>query len=143
MRAPLTQKVGHPPDNGPQFIARDFRSFVRLTGMTHVRTSPYYPQSNGKIERWNKTLKHTTIRPHAPASFDDAVALVTKFVAHYNDARLHSAIGYVTPADKLAARELEIWATRDHRLETARDRRRAARADATAPAVDEQPSALA
>jgi len=39
-------------DNGPQFVAKDFKEFIRLTGMTHVRTSPYYPQSNGKIERW-------------------------------------------------------------------------------------------
>src|SRR5262245_30545448 len=38
-------------DNGPQFIAKDFKEFVRISGMTHVRTSPYYPQSNGKIER--------------------------------------------------------------------------------------------
>ncbi|MCC6928752.1 MAG: transposase, partial [Gemmatimonadaceae bacterium] len=50
-------------DNGPQFIARDFKEFVRLAGMTHVRTSPYYPQSNGKLERWHQTLKVTTIRP--------------------------------------------------------------------------------
>jgi transposase InsO family protein len=41
-------------DNGPQLIARDFREFIRISGMTHVRTSPYYPQSNGKIERWHK-----------------------------------------------------------------------------------------
>ena len=34
-------------DNGPQFIARDFKEFIRISGMTHVRTSPYYPQSNG------------------------------------------------------------------------------------------------
>ncbi len=44
-------------DNGPQFIARDFKEFIRISGMTHVRTSPYYPQSNGKIERWHKSLK--------------------------------------------------------------------------------------
>ena len=44
-------------DNGPQFIAKDFKEFIRLTGMTHVRTSPYYPQSNGKMERWNKSFK--------------------------------------------------------------------------------------
>jgi putative transposase len=44
-------------DNGPQFIARDFKEFIRLCGMTHVRTSPYYPQSNGKKERWYQTLK--------------------------------------------------------------------------------------
>ena len=37
-------------DNGPQFIAKDFKEFIRISGMTHVRTSPYYPQSNGKIE---------------------------------------------------------------------------------------------
>jgi transposase InsO family protein len=35
-------------DNGPQFIAKDFKEFIRVSGMTHVRTSPYYPQSNGK-----------------------------------------------------------------------------------------------
>lgn len=38
-------------DNGPQFMARDFKEFIRICGMTHVRTSPYYPQSNGKLER--------------------------------------------------------------------------------------------
>ena len=37
-------------DNGPQFIAKDFKEFIRVTGMSHVRTSPYYPQSNGKLE---------------------------------------------------------------------------------------------
>ena len=44
-------------DNGPQFIAWEFKQFIRLCGMTHVRTSPYYPQSNGKIERWHKSIK--------------------------------------------------------------------------------------
>jgi transposase InsO family protein len=49
-------------DNGPQFIARDFKEFIRIAGLTHVRTSPYYPQSNGKIERWHKSLKADCIR---------------------------------------------------------------------------------
>ena len=44
-------------DNGPQFMAKDFKEFIRVSGMTHVRTSPYYPLSNGKLERWHKTLK--------------------------------------------------------------------------------------
>jgi len=39
-------------DNGPQFIAKDFKEFIRISGMTHVRTSPFYPQSDGKSERW-------------------------------------------------------------------------------------------
>jgi putative transposase len=127
-------------DNGPQFIARDFRSFIRLCGMTHVRTSPYYPQSNGKLERLNKTLKTETIRPNSPATATaaDARRLVTDFVEHYNNRRLHSAIGYVTPADKLAGREAEIWALRDQRLEAARARRQQRRLGAT---LSQKPSA--
>jgi len=41
-------------DNSPQFIARDFKEFIRSSGMTHVRTSPCYPQSTRKIERWSR-----------------------------------------------------------------------------------------
>ncbi len=59
-------------DNGSQFIAKDFKEFIRISGMTHVRTSPYYPQSNGKIERWHKSLKGECIRPGRPLSLDDA-----------------------------------------------------------------------
>jgi transposase InsO family protein len=123
-------------DNGPQFIARDFKVFIRLAGMTHVHTSPYYPQSNGKIEAWHKTLKVTTIRPNTPASLAEARALVARFVEHYNTVRLHSAIGYVTPADKLAGREQHIWTQRDQKLEAARALRRQGRAPAV-PLVGE------
>lgn len=111
-------------DNGPQFIAKDFKEFIRVSGMTHVRTSPYYPQSNGKLERWNQTLKVTTIRPKAPGSLDEARRVVEGFVEYYNTVRLHSAIGYVAPADKLAGKENQIWAERDRKIEEARERRR-------------------
>jgi transposase InsO family protein len=116
-------------DNGPQFIAKDFKQFIRICGMTHVKTSPYYPQSNGKLERWHKSLKSECIRPGTPLSLDDARRLVAGYVEHYNTVRLHSAIGYVTPADKLAGREQEIFTRRDAKLEaarTARQQRRAA-----------------
>ena len=119
-------------DNGPQFIARDFKAFIRQCGMTHVRTSPYYPQSNGKLERWHGTVKRECIRPSAPLSVEDARRIVARFVAEYNDARLHSAIGYVTPRDKLLGRDTEIFAQRDHKLEAARERRRLARQAAQA-----------
>ncbi len=72
-------------DNGPQFIARDFKSFIMLAGMTHVRTAPYYPQSNGRIEAFHKTLKVTTIRPAAPSSFEEAQRVVTSFIDYYNN----------------------------------------------------------
>ena len=61
-------------DNGPQFIAKDFKEFIRISGMTHVRTSPYYPQSNGKLERWHKSLKSECIRPGVPLTPEDARA---------------------------------------------------------------------
>jgi len=111
-------------DNGPQFIARDFREFIRLSGMTHVRTSPYYPQSNGKKERWYQTLKKECLRPKTPLSLDDARRIVSEYVEHYNHVRLHSAIGYIAPADKLAGRAEAIWAERDRKLEAAREERK-------------------
>ena len=110
-------------DNGPQFIARDFKTFIRQCGMTHVRTSPYYPQSNGKIERWHKSLKSECIRPGTPLSLEDARLLVEKFVMYYDEVRLHSSIGYVTPKDKLEGRELVIFAERKRKLAAARKRR--------------------
>jgi transposase InsO family protein len=110
-------------DNGPQFIARDFKEFIRISGMTHVRTSPFYPQSNGKIERWHKSLKRECIRPLTPLTLEDARRLIQIYVDHYNTVRLHSAIGYVTPQDRLAGRQAEIHAARDRKLEEARSQR--------------------
>lgn len=110
-------------DNGPQFIARDFKEFIRISGMTHVRTSPFYPQSNGKIERWHKSLKAECIRPGTPLTPDDARRLIRGYVEHYNAVRLHSAIGFITPVDMLAGRQQEIHAARDRKLEAARRQR--------------------
>ena len=111
-------------DNGPQFIARDFKAFIRLCGMTHVRTSPYYPQSNGKYERFNRSVKVECIRLQTPLSLQDARRIVGRFVAHYNQVRLHSAIGYVTPKDKLEGRAGAILQQRSRKLQAARKRRR-------------------
>ena len=111
-------------DNGPQFIAKDFKEFIRISGMSHVRTSPYYPQSNGKIERWHQSLKKECIRPKCPLCLKDAKRIVGDFVNHYNTKRLHSSIGYITPKDKLEGREKEIFAERDRKLHEARQLRK-------------------
>jgi transposase InsO family protein len=92
-----------------------------------VRTSPYYPQSNGKLERWHKSLKSEGIRPFSPASLEEARRRVAAYVEHYNHVRLHSAVGYVTPADQLNALEKVIFDERDRKLEEARARRQQAR----------------
>jgi putative transposase len=126
-------------DNGPQFIARDFKEFIRICGMTHVKTSPYYPQSNGKIERFHRTIKGDCIRPETPLSLEDAQRVVARYVEHYNTVRLHSAIGYVTPQAKLEGRDKEILAQRDRKLEAARERRKQKRQDARQAALDGQP----
>ena len=103
--------------------------------MTHVRTSPYYPQSNGKIERWHKSLKGECIRPGTPLSLEDARRLVKGYVEHYNDVRLNSAIGYITPKDMLAGYQQEIQAERDRKLEAVlqlrKNRRQRAATDET------------
>jgi transposase InsO family protein len=118
-------------DNGPQFIAKDFKEFIRICGMTQmytsVKTSPYYPQSNGKIERWHQSLKSECIRPGTPLSLEDAHRLVGGYVDNYNNVRLHSSLLYVTPRDKMEGQEIEIFSLRNLKLETAREKRKEGR----------------
>jgi len=127
-------------DNGPQFLARDFKEFIRLCGMTHVKTSPYYPQSNGKIERFHRTIKGDCIRVETPLSLEDAQRIVARYVEHYNTVRLHSAIGYLTPKDKLEGRAQAIFAERDRKLEAARERRKARRQAAHQATLASEPA---
>jgi hypothetical protein len=100
---------------------------------------------NGKIERWHGTLKGECIRVLVPLSLEDARRIVAGYVLHYNTVRLHSAIGYITPLDKLEGREAEIFAARDRKLAEARQRRQEQRratrspvsaASASNPAID-------
>jgi len=114
-------------DNGPQFIAKDFKELIRAIGMTHVTTSTYYPQSNGKKERFYGTLKRDCIRPKTPLSLEEAKRVVGEFIDYYNTRRLHAGIGYVAPKDKLQGRERKIFADRDRKLARARASRKANR----------------
>jgi putative transposase len=75
------------------------------------------------LERWHKSLKSECIRPGTPLSLEDAKRLIQQCVDRYNNVRLHSAIGYVTPRDMLTGRQAEIHAERDRRLEEARRQR--------------------
>jgi Integrase core domain len=81
-------------------------------------------RANGKIERWHRSLKSECIRPGIPLSLDDAQRLVQAYVEHYNNIRLNSAIGYITPKDMLIGHQQEIRAERDRKLEAAREQRK-------------------
>ncbi len=111
-------------DNGPQFIATDFKDFIRISGMSHVRISPYYPQSNGKLERWHGTVRFDAIQPAQVEAREEARRVVARFVDYYNRSRLHSAIGYSAPLDFMAGKAKESWTARDQKREAARQRRR-------------------
>jgi len=113
-------------DNGSQFIAKEFKTFMALVGMTHTTTSPYYPQSNGKLERCNKTIK-MFLRTQHIANYEDGSRLIGEFISYYNNERLHSAIGYVTPKDKLEGKEQRIFFEREEKLAQARARRKSLR----------------
>ncbi len=89
-------------------------------GLTHVRTSPHYPQSNGKKERRYGSLKRECLRPARPATVDETRRRMTSYVAHSNKLRLHAAIGYIAHFDKLWGREERMFSERDHKIEGAR-----------------------
>lgn len=107
MRKP---RKNHTPSEKVAILARDFKEFILLRGMTHARTSPYYPQSNGKVEHWRRSLKAECIRPGAPLRLEYARPLLDGYARYYNRGRPHSAIGYITPATKLAGQETAAFA---------------------------------
>lgn len=110
-------------DNGKQFIAYDFKEFIRQKEMSHVTTSPCYPQSNGKLERWHRSLKEECVRPAYMDDYISAKQIIANYVEHYNCKRLHSAIGYIAPVDKLKGRSGFIFATRKRKLIVAQKNR--------------------
>lgn len=111
-------------DNGGQFTGREFRKFITDRGLTHVTTSPYYPESNGKIERFHGSIKKECIRPRYLNDPQHAREVLAPYIEYYNNERLHSALGYVTPADMLNGRAETIHRERDRKLAGARLKRR-------------------
>ena len=110
-------------DNGSQYTSQDFREFINFCEMTHVKTSPYYPQSNGKIERFHGSIKNEALRPNSPIDLEDAERIITKYIHDYNHIRLHSAIGYVPPILVLEGKVQTLQEQRKEKLAQAREKR--------------------
>jgi len=111
-------------DNGSQFISRDFKEFISLKELCHVRTSIRYPQSNGKIESFHKTIKKECIRRESFIDLEDARKVIGKYINEYNNERLHSSLYYLSPRDVLEGRMETRLKERDHKLRNAREKRK-------------------
>jgi pyruvoyl-dependent arginine decarboxylase (PvlArgDC) len=75
-------------------------------------------------ERFFRTAKEEAIRPGTPLSVEDARRIMARYSTQYNEERLHSAIGYITPKDKLEGRAEEIQQERQAKRERARQQRK-------------------
>jgi transposase InsO family protein len=110
-------------DNGSQFIAKDFKEFIRHKGLKHVKTSVRYPESNGKIERFFQTAKKEHISKKSFLSIEDVRRQMEGYIEYYNTKRLHSGINYLTPEDMLLGRAEQRLKERERKLKEARANR--------------------
>ena len=110
-------------DNGPGYISRAFRDYLHLIGIRHILAAPFHPQTNGKVERYQRSLKREVnqLPYELPSQLERAIA---DFVDYYNHRRYHKALGDVTPADVLYGRRKQILQRRKEvRLQTINHRR--------------------
>ena len=110
-------------DNGGQFIAKEFKEFIKAAELTHIRTSVAYPPANGKIERFHRTISEECLRIKSPVSFEDYKIYIEDYINFYNSQRLHASISYLTPEDYLMGRKEERIKERENKLEKAEQNR--------------------
>jgi len=94
-------------DNGAGYLSQQFNQYLHLVGIRHIIASPYHPQTNGKIERYHRSIKgELGLMPHeTPGELKEAIG---RFVEYYNYRRYHEGLGNVTPYDVYTGRHLEI-----------------------------------
>jgi putative transposase len=94
-------------DNGPGYLSRQFNDYLGLVGISHVVASPYHPQTNGKIERYHRSIKgEINLLPYEmPSKLREAIQ---GFVEYYNYHRYHEGLGNVTPYDVYTGRHVQI-----------------------------------
>jgi transposase InsO family protein len=109
-------KVRHRPrllsDNGPAYLSGQLRDYLGERKMTHTRGAPYHPQTQGKIERYHRTMKNVVKLQHYYFPWELEAAL-RDFVAYYNNERYHESLKNVTPSDVYFGRQYEIITERD------------------------------
>lgn len=103
-------------DNGAQFISHDFKRLVTALDIQQVFTRRNHPQTNGKIERMNGTVKQEAIRPNSPVSYGQAWDVLNTYSYEYNHQRLHAGINFLRPADMFFGRAKTILNERKIKL---------------------------
>ena len=98
-------------DNGSAFISAELRDYLESRGIGHTRGRPYHPMTQGKIERYHRSMKNVvTLRNYSIPQ--DLKAEIARFVAYYNHERVHESLRNLTPADVYEARAREILTAR-------------------------------
>ena len=109
-------KVKHRPrllsDNGPCYLSGELKSYLEKRGMTHTRGAPYHPMTQGKIERYHRSMKNVVKLQnyYFPWELEQEIS---RFVDYYNNHRYHEALNNVTPSDVYLGRHREILTKRD------------------------------
>ena len=104
-------KVRHKPrllsDNGPCYISGELSDYLQANGMTHTRGRPYHPQTQGKIERWHRSMKNQILlnNYYLPGELQEHLQ---RFITYYNHERYHESLDNLTPADVYYGRGQEI-----------------------------------
>ena len=98
-------------DNGPCYISKALGDYLTEEGIGHTRGKPFHPMTQGKIERYHRSMKNLILLEHyySPSELKDQISV---FVAYYNHNRYHEALNNVTPADVYYGRNLDVLARR-------------------------------
>ena len=110
-------QVRHRPrllsDNGPCYVSKQLKEYLGKMEMTHIRSAPYHPQTQGKIERYHRSLKNvvTLDNYYFPGDLELAIG---EFVEYYNNQRYHESLDNLTPSDVYHGRGKQILTVRDY-----------------------------
>ena len=110
-------------DNGPCFISKELQEFLAEYDLKHTRGKPYHPMTQGKIERYHRSLKNVVKLQNYYLPWELEREL-TRFVGYYNHERVHESLDNLTPADVYAGRGREIRTARERLKEQTLRRRR-------------------
>jgi len=94
-------------DNGPCYISSNLKDYLTDNGLTHTRGRPYHPQTQGKIERYHRSMKNILLLDNY-YSPDELRLQIENFVEYYNNERYHESLNNVTPADVYNGRNVRI-----------------------------------